>query len=233
MNPALPRPFSPPWLRTRDGIALALAACLHLGGWAALEHVPTSERAPERVLSGMLLPPPPGPAERARVQPSSPRPAPRAQIPSLAQPLAAAAPARESGALATAEVSRAPASEAVADSRGAPAGTMPAGAPDAPPVEGTPAEEAPDFRADYLNNPQPAYPLLSRKQRERGMVRLRVRVAATGNAEQVLLHAGSGHPRLDTAALAAVRAWRFTPARRNGVAVAGWVEVPIQFTLEN
>ena len=41
----------------------------------------------------------------------------------------------------------------------------------------------------------------------------------------------SGTPSLDEAALAAVRQWRFTPARRNGEAAEDVVLVPVSFTL--
>jgi protein TonB len=94
------------------------------------------------------------------------------------------------------------------------------------------AVEAPRFHADYLNNPQPPYPLLSRRAREEGTVRLRVMVDANGRPTEVHIHASSGYERLDLAARAAVQEWRFVPARQAGRNVAGWVEVPIQFKLE-
>ena len=93
--------------------------------------------------------------------------------------------------------------------------------------------EPPRYQAAYLNNPQPPYPVMSRKLREQGSVRLNVMVNAAGEAEAVRIKSGSGFDRLDQAALAAVQKWRFVPARQHGQAVAGWVEVPIQFHLEN
>lgn len=74
---------------------------------------------------------------------------------------------------------------------------------------------------------------MSRKLREQGSVRLHVMVNAAGEAETVRIKSSSGYDRLDQAALAAVRQWRFVPARQRGQAIAGWVEVPIQFHLEN
>lgn len=89
------------------------------------------------------------------------------------------------------------------------------------------------FDADYLNNPEPAYPLLSRRQGESGKVLLLVQVTAHGTAAQVEIKQGCGFPRLDQAALNAVRNWRFVPARRGDDTVAASVLVPITFRLDS
>jgi len=91
---------------------------------------------------------------------------------------------------------------------------------------------APRVDAAYLDNPAPAYPSISRRQREQGRVLLRVRVGADGRAESVEIAASSGYDRLDLAAQDAVRRWRFVPARRGAQAVAAFVNVPISFSLE-
>lgn len=87
------------------------------------------------------------------------------------------------------------------------------------------------FDADYLKNPNPAYPPVSRRLREQGMVVLKVRVTTEGESEAVLVYRSSGSSRLDDAALAAVRRWRFVPAKRGTEAVESWVLVPIEFEL--
>lgn len=94
-----------------------------------------------------------------------------------------------------------------------------------------PVEEPPRADADYLDNPRPLYPVLSRRLREEGLVLLRVLVNELGLPEVVELEAGSGFSRLDLAACAAVRRWRFVPARRGGTVVSAWVNVPIVFDL--
>lgn len=73
---------------------------------------------------------------------------------------------------------------------------------------------------------------MSRKLKEEGQVRLRVLVNASGRAESVTVHVSSTYPRLDEAARTTVHGWQFVPAQRGGQAIAGWVEVPIQFNLE-
>lgn len=91
----------------------------------------------------------------------------------------------------------------------------------------------PRFNADYLDNPKPPYPGLSRRMGEEGEVQLRVHVDANGTAQQVELYRSSGFPRLDQTALDTVRQWRFVPARQGDQAVPAWVIVPIKFSLRS
>ena len=67
--------------------------------------------------------------------------------------------------------------------------------------------------------------------REEGTVLLRVLVDRGARAGEVRVDASSGSSRLDRAAVEAVRRWRFVPAHRGGEPVAGWVVVPIAFSL--
>lgn len=103
-------------------------------------------------------------------------------------------------------------------------------APPAPPAESE-SLTPPGFEAAYLNNPPPAYPALSRRYGEQGKVALRVHVGPAGQVLEVEIRDSSGHQRLDRAAQAAVREWRFVPARRGDVPIAAWVVVPISFVL--
>lgn len=88
------------------------------------------------------------------------------------------------------------------------------------------------FDADYLQNPKPTYPAMSRRLEEEGKVLLRVHVGADGNALEVEVKQSSGFPRLDAAARSAVSRWRFVPARRGSEAIDAWVAVPVVFSLE-
>lgn len=90
----------------------------------------------------------------------------------------------------------------------------------------------PRFDADYLSNPAPVYPSVSRRLHEQGLVLLRVRVTAEGQAAQVLVERTSGSYRLDRAAVQAVERWRFIPARRGADSIEAWVLVPIEFELK-
>lgn len=88
------------------------------------------------------------------------------------------------------------------------------------------------YNADYLRNPAPIYPRLSRRLGETGKVLLQVFVDSNGRAEKVKIKVSSGYERLDEAALNAVHQWRFAPARENDTAVASWVVIPIIFKLQ-
>jgi len=106
----------------------------------------------------------------------------------------------------------------------------------APPAKVTSGPAAPvippRFDAAYLHNPVPVYPLASRRLHERGTVLMRVLVSAQGVAEEVLIQRTSGSPRLDGAAVEAVRRWRFVPARSGSQDVEAWVLVPMEFELQ-
>jgi protein TonB len=68
-----------------------------------------------------------------------------------------------------------------------------------------------DYKAAYLNNPRPAYPLLAIRQGAQGQVLLLVDVLTDGRAGRIELEKSSGHAALDAAAINAVRARRFYP----------------------
>ena len=152
----------------------------------------------------------------------------------VAQPVAKAAPtpvakpqpvARPQRELLAVNTPRAEAAES--------APTPPAPAPQPSPA--TTASEAVSparFDADYLRNPAPPYPSLSRRLGEQGKVVLRVLVSGQGTAESVELRSSSGSSRLDNAALDTVRRWKFVPARRGETTVQSWVLVPVIFQLE-
>ncbi len=87
-------------------------------------------------------------------------------------------------------------------------------------------------KADYLNNPKPEYPALSRRLGEEGKVVISVLINTQGRAEEVRLKKSSGYNRLDDAALRAVKTWGFRAGTRNGVAEAMWFDVPVLFRLD-
>ncbi|MGL4575992.1 MAG: energy transducer TonB [Burkholderiaceae bacterium] len=106
--------------------------------------------------------------------------------------------------------------------------TQPVAAPAEP---AAPPVTAPRFDLAYLNNPPPAYPAASRRAGEQGKALLRVLVGLQGEVLRIELLQSSGFDRLDQAALDAVRAWRFVPARRGEEVVQAWAVVPLNFRL--
>lgn len=94
-----------------------------------------------------------------------------------------------------------------------------------------PAVVPPRFDAAYLNNPTPNYPALSRRNGESGRVMLRVQVGADGLPKAITIAESSQFTRLDEAAIAAVKRWRFVPAKQGDQAITEWVLVPLNFKL--
>ncbi len=94
------------------------------------------------------------------------------------------------------------------------------------------ATTAPNFAAQYLNNPRPRYPTSARRAGQEGTVFLKVLVSADGRPRQVQIDRSSGWSALDAAAMDAVRIWRFVPAKRSGEVIDQWTVVPVEFRLE-
>jgi len=80
-------------------------------------------------------------------------------------------------------------------------------------------------------NVPPEYPQAARRAGQQGTVIVLASCSATGVVEDVALAQSSGFPLLDEAALEAVRRWTFAPATLDGVAVASFVRVPVDFVL--
>jgi protein TonB len=92
--------------------------------------------------------------------------------------------------------------------------------------------ELPSSDAQYLQNPKPAYPVISKRLGEQGKVVVRVFIGEDGRAQKAEIRQSSGYERLDQAALNTVLSWRYVPGKRGGVAEAMWFNVPINFVLE-
>ncbi len=198
---------------------MAITVAVHAAAIAALlSHAPVREQLlePGPVMVSLL------PQQEPEKPQQLPKPRP------VAKPTSRPIPAKPQPALAIAE--SAPAAE-TAVTPPPPAEphqpNTPAAAPEPAPVM------PPRFNADYLNNPAPPYPSLSRRLHEEGRVMLRVLVDVRGLPERIELRNSSGHERLDKVALETVRHWKFAPARRGEEAVSAWVIVPISFSLRS
>lgn len=106
-------------------------------------------------------------------------------------------------------------------------------APSAPVAPPAPAVvQMPSSDADYLRNPKPPYPALSRRLGEQGLVVHSVLIGVDGTAVSARLVKSSGFERLDQAAYQAIMRWRYTPGKRNGVPEAMSFNVPFNWVLE-
>ncbi len=111
-----------------------------------------------------------------------------------------------------------------------PAPVAPVEAPPAPAPSIVP-KTIPASAVQYLVAPAPVYSRISAKMRESGKALVRVFIDEAGLPRNVQLALSTGFTRLDDAALAAVRNCRFKPYLENGLAVAGWAAIPIEFEL--
>jgi len=246
----------------RSPAALFGVLAVHAAVAWALSHVLLHpERLPEPLLVALLPEPPPDvqpqPLPMAEVPPAPPRrmPVPRPQTvqpepepqPQVPEPVTAAALEPLPMPTPPAEIEPAPRPDpqpvvreappmpsppvmAVAPPPPQPAPVIQAPAP--APAAAEPTATQPLYSADYLRNPKPRYPLVSRRMGEEGLVTLRVYVTSAGEPRQVQLKESCGFPRLDQAAQEVVWNWRFVPARRGDSPVDAWVVVPIRFTLK-
>lgn len=256
-SPSARRPdpaIAPPERCRRHAAVLAAVLAVHaLGLWALLAGLSDPPELPvpgEVVTTALLLPEPasavaaaaPAAPAAARPQPAKPQAKP-AQQPPTAQPLptpSASAKSQSPAALPAAVPTQAPSAQAPAgaSSPAAPASqaaAAPASAAAGSATATSPAParvELPSSSADYLNNPRPAYPGLSKRLGEEGKVVLRVLIEADGSASKAEIRSSSGYDRLDQAALQTVLRWRYLPGKRGGVAEAMWFNVPINFVLE-
>lgn len=171
-------------------------------------------------------PPPPKPKPpppKKAITP--PPPPPVAPPPQLAVPESAPTPARVEAPAPPPEPPR------PIEAPPPPAPPVVAAPPPAPPAPPPAPVVPPNFNADYLSNPPPAYPAVSRRMGEEGKVMVRVFVSTDGLPQKLELRTSSGFARLDEAAMDTIRRWKFVPARQGDQAVAAWVLVPIVFKL--
>lgn len=179
---------------------------------------------PAEILTQFVDPPAPKVDPVPPVPPTPPTPVKKAiaKAPALPtpQPLAVAdpTPAPNAPVVAAAPTPPAPVAAPVAVAPAAPAG---------PPVVQLPSSDA-----DYLQNPKPPYPPISRRLNEQGKTTVRVMIGTDGLPQRPEIFRSSGFDRLDQAALATVMRWRFVPGKRNGVPEAMWFNVPINWVLE-
>lgn len=187
---------------------------------------------PVEVLSEFIASPSPPPSPTV----SPPAPPPPARSPQAMNQAPARAPAPpHPNEPQPATASAAPVAASTGPALPSP-GAAPATAPTLPSPSGTPRApqkvELPSSDAQYLRNPKPVYPALSKRLGEQGKVVIRVLIDVDGSAQQAEVLQSSGFERLDQAALKTVLGWRFVPGKRGGVAEAMWFNIPLNFVLE-
>jgi protein TonB len=212
---------------SRNALIALVVAALHVGFIWALQSGLLMRAAelvvPIEMLSQFIEPP----APRVNTTPPPPPPAQVKNTPNKApttaapQPLAIADPTPSANA---------PTGVTTPQATPAPIAAPVAAAPAAPPA--APALQLPSSDADYLQNPKPPYPSVSRRLNEQGKTTVRVLIGTDGQPQRAEIAKSSGFDRLDQAALTTVMRWRYVPGKRGGVAEAMWFNVPINWVLE-
>lgn len=243
---SLPLPASPSlaWPYARRLLPLTLVLLLHAGFFYALQSgllqsplpsvpnevlvrlisaeparqpmpapAPVPKPAPPKTLPVLRKPLPKPQPKPAPLPVTSPAPSERA-ITIPAEPQAAPEPAAASASASASALSSTSTSTATADtSIPAPPKTISSG-------------------VEYLQAPQPEYPLLARRKGEEGKVVLRALINLKGRPDQVEIQSSSGSARLDEAARQAVLRAVFKPHLEDGKPVMVYAIVPIKFQLD-
>ena len=84
----------------------------------------------------------------------------------------------------------------------------------------------------FLHNPKPIYPLLSRKLREQGLVMIKLCVNQGGLVDEASVSKSSGFQSLDRSALATLSQWRFLPLSSALNHSSQCFQAPVHFSLE-
>jgi TonB family protein len=85
----------------------------------------------------------------------------------------------------------------------------------------------------YRENPPPGYPEIARQRGYEGVVLVEAEILTDGRVGQAEVRKSSGYAILDHAAVSAVRAWKFEPARKSGIAQKATAQLPIKFVLND
>ncbi|MCG6118276.1 MAG: TonB family protein [Aquimonas sp.] len=90
-----------------------------------------------------------------------------------------------------------------------------------------------ELDATYSRLPPPKYPAEAVAKRQEGKVVLAVEVLPDGGVGEARVEQSSGSTLLDAAALETARQWQFNATRKDGEAITSWVQVPVDFSLDN
>jgi protein TonB len=216
-------------------IALTLVIAAHVGAVGVMLYAPSRPADIIQVptIQGILIPAPPAetvqlpsvketppPVEPLPPEPVKPKPK---KVKPKPEPKPVVQPPPSEKAITQEETAVEESAPPVAEQTAIPAAedNNALGAPVTPPHDD----------AYQLDNPRPAYPSLSRRLREQGVVVLEVLILASGSVGEVRIKESSGFKRLDETAIKAVRQWRYTPAKRGQQAIDYWYVQPIEFSL--
>jgi protein TonB len=220
----------------RSGAAITATVLLHvilalLFMLGLMEHKITPPDTPPVLVEFMQSQPTPRTVEPQPAKPTPPQVRPQPVATPEPAPQPTPAPSKVTApAVVTQAAPVAPSAPSAPTTPTPPAPPAPAPAP----VVTAPAKTDVSISASYsASNAKPIYPNMSKRLGEQGTVVLRVLVKADGTAGAVEVKSSSSFPRLDQAAVEAVKSWHFNPATSDGKAIDEWYQVPIPFKLQS
>lgn len=234
----------------RFGVAIFLSILFHAALAAALavyvEYAPTPDALAQLDLSSVDLSFAETEDETAAVQPAlastpeepvpdEPSPPPAPERPPESEPPKELPPELDALKLPDPAPERPPLKTPVVE----PPKEEPRKEPPRPPVTASapaPAVAPRQARVDAPPRPRksikPDYPKGARLRGEQGDVQLEIEVTASGAVGEVKVVSSSGYPELDEAAVRAVKAAHFTPAKRGRQSVASTAKITLTFKLK-
>jgi protein TonB len=222
--------------RLQSLLALAAVVAFHGGaiGFALWAPAPKTQELVLPTIQGILLPAPPAetvqvpsakeqPPEPTPPEPEKPKPKPKPKPkePPKPKPPVELPPSEKAISQPQEVIEEAPPPPTVPAAMPATEDNDSLGAPITPP----------QMDANPLNNPAPAYPVLSRRMKEQGVVLLEILILPDGSVGEIHIKESSGFKRLDETAVKAVKRWRYTPAKRGSTAIEYWYLQPVEFSL--
>ena len=216
--------------RVTAGVVLAHAGLIWLIVTGLLSTTVPGGETEHLIMANVITDAPAAPATAAPLPQAQPKTLPQPRTPTLPSLTPTPTPTPTPVVSSAAPTAAAPTvpTPAATPTAAAPTGNQRPSTASAAPA----AVVLPSSDADYLNNPAPVYPGMSRRMGEQGTAVLRVFINTEGRAEKAEIRTSSGYSRLDEAALATVQRWRYVPGKRAGVPEAMWFNVPIRFVLD-
>jgi len=103
-------------------------------------------------------------------------------------------------------------------------GDLGSGSPGGQPAVFTPPQ--------VIFSPLPEYPQAARNENRGGKVQIKALVGSDGLVREAVIDFSSGDEDLDTAALNAVKSWKFAPAQTGWEKTAAWVSLKVGYQLK-
>jgi periplasmic protein TonB len=246
-SPAAPHPPPPIVIDIEPPKLLSMGNGLRLASSGAAPGGPKTEEKPKAAAEKEVAPPPPAPKPevkpkikpRAHPKPKRPKTAPaRARTEAPLPPALPGEPTTTSVALPAREDVN---TQGEMGKTGAndPSGTVTGVAgtgrihPSGAGGRGGKGEGGAYTGAGYRSGPLPDYPSSERSSGREGIVTVRVLVGTDGVPDSVAVRSTSGSAAFDSAAVKAVKRWRFSPATKGGTPVASFFDVRVRFRLED